>query len=61
MKKIILPSLIAFLLAQCVGVKKNSNKDEATLLLLIQPKTYQVSANISNGGAAMANSMIYLC
>ena len=59
MKKIILPSLIAFLLAQCVGVKKNSNKDEATLLLLIQPKTYQVSANISNSGAAMANSMIY--
>ncbi len=59
MKKILLTPLILFSLAYCVGVKKSSTAEEAAMLLLSQPNSYQVSANITNGSTAMANSMVY--
>jgi hypothetical protein len=59
MKKILLTPLILFSLAYCVGVKKSSTAEETAMLLLAQPNSYQVSANITNGSTAMANSMVY--
>ena len=59
MKKILLTPLILFSLAYCVGTKKSSTAEETAMLLLAQPNSYQVSANITNGSTALANSMVY--
>lgn len=58
-KTIILGSLILLSLAYCVGSKKSNTAEETALLLLSQPSSYQVSANISTTSGALANSMVY--
>lgn len=57
MKKFLLTSFSLLALSFCIDVKKSST-NEATLLLLAQPATYQVSANISTTSAT-SNAMVY--
>ncbi len=60
MKKTILSlSIILLFLAYCDTTKKNSTKEEIALIMIAKPSSYQVSASITNGSTAMANSMVY--
>ncbi|MEM7184704.1 MAG: hypothetical protein AAF518_27665 [Spirochaetota bacterium] len=59
MKRTLMVLCAIFLLLSCGPKQNDSLQDEAFLFLAFQPLTFNISANITNGGTAVANSMVY--